>query len=128
MKSSKFNKNFCKKNIRSDGGQIDGGMNLNEFNAELEKFIEETVKKAVDEQTAKTIEETVRKAVAKYTLETNNQLVLLQTALNALMQILVVHRFPSTEEIKAIMTKVLEEKAKELNEKNRGEKVEKPES
>ena len=101
---------------------------MNEFNAELEKFIEETVKKAVDEQTAKVVEETVRKAVAKYTLETNNQLVLLQTALNALMQILVVHRFPSTEEIKAIMTKVLEEKAKELNEKNRGEKVEKPES
>ena len=85
---------------------------MNEFNAELEKFIEETVKKAV----------------TKYTLETNNQLVLLQTALNALMQILVVHRFPSTEEIKAIMTKVLEEKAKELNEKNRGEKFEEPKS
>ena len=101
---------------------------MNEFNAELEKFIEETVKKAVDEQTAKVVEEIVRKAVAKYVLETNNQLVLLQTALNALMQILVVHRFPSTEEIKAIMTKVLEEKAKELNARNLEEKSEEPKS
>ena len=105
-----------------------GGIALNEFNAELEKFIEETVKKAVDERTAKIVEETVKKAVTKYALETNNQLELLTTAVNTLMGVLINTRFPSTEELKAIMDKALEEKADELRKKLFGEKSDKPES
>ena len=101
---------------------------MNEFNAELEKFIEETVKKAVDEQTAKVVEEIVRKAVAKYVLETNNQLVLLQTALNALMSILINTRFPNTEELKAVIDKALEGKVKEIRARNLEEKSEEPKS
>lgn len=109
---------------------------MNEFDQALKEFIEETVKKAVDERTAKIIEETVKKAVGEYCVITNNQLALLQTALNTLMGVLIVHRFPSTEELRAILTKAMEEKAKEFNEINLGgnsskqenTEVEKPES
>lgn len=109
---------------------------MNEFNEELEKFIEETVKKAVDEQTAKTIENTVKNVFVEYCVETNNQIALLQTELNTLMNILIVNRFPSAEEIKAIMKKSMKEKSKELNKKisakiskvQESEKSEKPKS
>ena len=101
---------------------------MNEFNAELEKFIEETVKKAVDEQTAKVVEETVRDVVGKYCAETNNQIELLTTALNTLMSVLINTRFPNTEELKAIMDKALEAKVAELRAKNFGEKSEEPKS
>lgn len=85
-----------------------GGMKLNEFNAELEKFIEETVKNAL----------------GKYCAETNNQIELLATAVNTLMSILISTRFPNTEELKAIMDKVLEGKVEEIRAKNLGDKVE----
>ena len=85
---------------------------MNEFNAELEKFIEETV----------------QKAVGKYCAETNNQIELLTTAVNTLMSILINTRFPNTEELKAIMDKSLEDKVAEIRTKNLGEKVEVQES
>ncbi len=81
---------------------------MNEFNAELEKFIEETVKNAL----------------GKYCAETNNQLELLATAVNTLMSILISTRFPNTEELKAIMDKALEGKVEEIRAKNLGDKVE----
>lgn len=83
---------------------------MNEFNDELVKFIDETVKKVL----------------GKYCVETNNQIVLLQTALNTLMGVLIVHRFPSTEELRAVVTKAMEEKAKELNKINLSGNSEKP--
>lgn len=101
---------------------------MNEFSEELEKFIEETAKKAVDEYTAKIIEEIVKKTLGRYCVETNNQIELLTTVINMLTSVLVAYRFPSTEEIKAIMNKAMEDKAKELNEKIFDEKSEKSES
>ena len=97
---------------------------MNEFNAELEKFIEETVQKALVEHTAKTIEDTVKNVLGKYCAETNNQIELLTTAVNTLMSILINTRFPNTEELKAIMDKALEDKVAEIRNKNLGEKVE----
>ncbi len=99
---------------------------MNEFNAELEKFIEETAKKAVDEHTAKVIEETVKSVVGKYCAETNNQIELLTTAVNTLMSVLINTRFPNTEELKAVMDKALENKVAEIRAKNLGEKFEEP--
>lgn len=101
---------------------------MNEFNAELEKFIDETVKKAVEEHTSKIVEETVKKAVAKYALENNEQITLLWTAFGVLASVLIAHRFPSTEEMRMILSKAFEEKAAELKKRNVGEKSEKPES
>ena len=97
---------------------------MNEFNEELVKFIEETVKKSVDEHTAEVIEETVKKVLGKYCAETNNQIELLTTAVNTLMSVLINTRFPNTEELKAVMDKALENKVTEIRAKNFGEKVE----
>ncbi len=105
-----------------------GGIALNEFDQALKDFIEETVKKAVDERTAKIVEETVKKAVAKYALENNEQITLLWTAFGVLASVLIAHRFPSTEEMRMILSKAFEEKAAELKKRNFGEKSEKPES
>lgn len=93
----------------------------------MKDFIEETIKKAVDECTAKIVEETLRTSIGKYCAETNNQPELLTTAVNTLMSVLINTRFPSTEELKAIMDKALEDKVSEIRAKNLGEKVEKPE-
>ena len=101
---------------------------MNEFNAELEKFIEETVKKAVDEYTTEVIEKTVKKVLGKYCMETNNQIEILATVVNTLMSVLIIHRFPSTEELKAVMDKALEDKVSEIRAKNLGEKSEVQES
>ncbi len=101
---------------------------MNEFNEELVKFIEETVKKSVDKHTAEVIEETVKKVLGKYCAETNNQIELLTTAINTLMSVLINTRFPNTEELKAVMDKALEDKVAEIRAKNFGEKVEEPES
>lgn len=101
---------------------------MNEFNEELVRFIEETVKKAVDEHTAKVVEAIVRNVVGKYCAETNNQIELLTTAMNTLMSVLINTRFPNTEELKAVMDKALENKVAEIRAKNLGEKVEEPKS
>ena len=85
---------------------------MNEFNAELEKFIEETVKNVL----------------GKYCAETNNQIELLMTVVNTLMSILINTRFPNTEELKAIMDKALEGKVEEIRAKNLGDKVKVQES
>ena len=83
-------------------------MNLNEFNEELVKFIEETTEKAVGE----------------YALKNDLDHELLVTAVNTLMSVLINTRFPNTEELKTVMDKALENKVTEIRAKNFGEKVE----
>lgn len=101
---------------------------MNEFSEELEKFIKETVEKAVDKYTAKIIEESVKKSVGKYCTDTNNQIELLTTAINTLMSVLINTRFPNTEELKAVMDKAFEDKVSEIRSRNLSKKAEESKS
>lgn len=101
---------------------------MNEFSEELVNFIEETVKKAVDEHTAKVIEESVKKAVGKYCVETNTQLELLMAIVNMLMCTLAKRSFPNMEELKILLNDTIDKKLEEIRDRNFGKKIEVQES
>ena len=83
-------------------------MNLNEFNEELVKFIEETVKKAVGE----------------YALKNELDHELIVKSLNTLMSFLIYKGVINREELQSAMDEALEKRVAEWNAENSGDKSE----
>lgn len=97
---------------------------MNEFSEELVKFIEETVKKAVDKHTAKIIQESVKKAVAEYALKNELDHELIVKSLNTLMSFLIYKGVINRAELQATMDEALEKRVAEWNAEISGDKSE----